>query len=315
MTKPGHAGKISATFLDFSERTDFHDRMLDRGLDFWRTELRDLHEAGMEDVVIARTVLAGRAHYHSAVLEEWSEQDDVAAVMQAAAEVGVGVYLGLFLNIAFWDRNRDFVRMMRRDLALNRLILGELLAAYRGHPALRGIYVTHEPDRENVETPERANALQVFLGDMYRLVKDSCGLPVFCSPFFSKRLPPEELAAWWAGFLDRPMFDILAMQDGVGCAAKRGIEPEDIPPIYRALAPVFAAKKIQFWNNVETFTITGPGQQLQLGPLDRIARQYEAGQAFVERTITWEYGHFLGRQQAGSARYEAFRKWNHNPKA
>jgi len=31
---------------------------------------------------------------------------------------------------------------------------------------------------------------------------------------------------------------------------------------------------------------------------------------FGERTITWEYSHFLGRQQAGAERYAAFRKWN-----
>ena len=310
MANPYPPGKISATFLDFSEKTDFYDRMLKRDLAFWQAELRDMREAGIEDVVVARTVLSGRAHYHSALLEEWDEQDAVAAVMQAAAEAGLGVYLGLLLNLSFWDRTRDFGRMLRRDLNLNRHILGEMLDAYRQHPALRGIYVTHEPDRDNVETPARAQVLREFLGQTYALVKSSCGLPVFCSPFFSKSLPPEALAAWWKDFLDRPMFDILAMQDGVGCAARRGIAPEDIPPIYATLAPVLAAKGIRFWNNVETFTIVGAGQPLVPGPMERIDRQYELGRPFVERTITWEFGHFLGRQQAGEERYREFARWN-----
>jgi hypothetical protein len=301
-------GKISASFVDFSKRTDFYDAMLNRDLDFWRDEMRDLRAAGIEDIVVARSVLAGRAHYHSALLEEWDEQDAVSLVMQAAGEQGVGVMLGLTLNLNFWDRTRDFGRMMKRDLTLNRHILVELLAAHAANPALRGIYVTHEPDRDNVATPERATLLRTFLGDMYELIKSACGLPVFCSPFFAKSIPPAELAAWWSEFVDRPMFDIIAMQDGVGC--ERGITPDDIPLYYEALAAVFSAKGIQFWNNVETFTIVKRGQPLIPAPLERIARQYDLGSPFVERTITWEYGHFLGRQQVSQERYDTFRAWN-----
>jgi len=301
-------GKISATFVDFSERTDFYDKMLQREPEYWRTEIRDLRDAGITDIVIARTVLAGKAHYHSELLEEWSETDPVAALMQAAAENNVGVYLGLDLNLHFWDQDRDFSRMLKRDLNLNHHILSELLPPYGSNPALKGIYVTHEPDHDNVLTAERTKALQEFLGDMYQLIKTECGLPVFCSPFFAKSPPPEELAAWWSEFIDRPMFDIVAMQDGVGCV--RNIAPEDIPPLYTELAKVFAAQKIQFWNNVETFTIIKRGLPLAPAPMERIAQQYELGRPFVERTITWEYSHFLGRQLLGKERYETFRRWN-----
>lgn len=199
--------------------------------------------------------------------------------------------------------------MMQRDLRRNRLVLDELLAAYRHHPALRGIYISNEPDRDNVDTPERADALRGFLGDMYRTVKDACKLPVLCSPFFSKSLPPVELAKWWSGFVDRPMFDIIAMQDGVGCRY-RNIDTEDIVPFYEALAPVLAGNGIRFWNNIETFEFIDWGNPLTPAPMERIDRQYAVGSPFVERTITWEYGHFLGRQQVGEKRYREFRNWN-----
>jgi hypothetical protein len=251
----------------------------------------------------------GRAHYHSGFFEEWSEADAVAMVMQAAAEAGVGVYLGLDLNMSFWDPSRDFRRMMQRDLRRCQVVLDELLAVYRGHPALRGIYISNEPDRDNVATPERADALRDFLGDMYAAVQSACGLPVFCSPFFSQSLPPTELAAWWDAFVDRPMFDIVAMQDGVGCRY-RHIDPEHIPPIYERLAPILAAKGVRFWNNVETFVMEDFGNPLTPAPFDRINRQYEAGRPYTERAITWEYGHFLGRQQGSEERYREFRAWN-----
>ncbi len=304
-----NTGKISATFLDFSEKTNFFDRMLTRDLSFWQAELRDIRAAGMTDVVVARSVMLGRAHYHSAIFEEWLEADVLAQVMQAANEAGVGVYLGLDLNMCLWDQGRDFSRMMRRDFGRNQIILEELLPLYRDHPALRGFYISNEPDRDNVAPVERADALRGFLGDMYELVKSSCGLPVFCSPFFSKSLPPAELAEWWRNFVDRPMFDIIAMQDGVGCRY-RHIEPEDIPPLYELLAPVLAEKGIAFWNNAETFNLERMGEPLTPAAIERIDRQYEAGRPFVERTITWEFGHFLGRQQAGEERYREFTRWN-----
>ncbi len=128
--------------------------------------------------------------------------------------------------------------------------------------------------------------------------------------FFAKSLPPRALAEWWSDFIDRPMFDIIAMQDGVGCV--RDITPEDIPLYYKELASVFSDNTIRFWNNVETFTIIKRGLPLIPAPLERIAQQYENGRPFVERTITWEFGHFLGRQQVCKERYNAFRNWNLN---
>jgi hypothetical protein len=304
--------RISATFLDFSARTNVYDPPLANDPAFWQAELRDMRAAGIADVVIARSVIHGRAHYHSALFEEWQEQDALAAVFQAAAETGLGVYLGLDLNLFLWDQSRDFARMMQRDLRRNRMILGELLPRYRHHPALRGIYLSNEPDRDNVATPARADALRGFLGEMYQQVKDACGLPVFCSPFFSKSLPPAELAVWWRGFLDRRLFDILAMQDGVGCR-HRAIDPEDIPPLYAPLADLFAERGIAFWNNVETFVVPVSGLPLVPAPLERIARQHEAGRRYVARSITWEYSHFLGRQLVGEERYREFAAWNLAP--
>ncbi len=309
MTTDTPMGKISATFIDFSEQTNVFETPLNRDAAFWQSEMRDIREAGIADVVISRSVVKGRAHYHSALFDEWLETDVLALAMQAAAAAGLGVYLGLDLNMSLWDQSRDFPRMMRRDFKRNQLILDELLPLYRGHPALRGLYISNEPDRDNVASAARADALRGFLGDLYHLLKSACGLPVFCSPFFSKSLPPEELAAWWQSFVDRPMFDIIAMQDGIGCRY-RHIEPTDIPPLYERLAPVLADKGIAFWNNVETFTFENWGEPLTPAPLERIDQQYEAGRPFVARTITWEYGHFLGRQLVGEERYQQFRNWN-----
>jgi hypothetical protein len=301
--------RITATFVDFGVEFGvpfprYPDLMLEP--DFWNRELADMNAAGITDVIIARIMELGRTHYHSDLFQEWEAADHVDRIMTAAAGLGMKVWLGGHLNLAFWDRNWDFTRMMRRDLRLNREIYRELRLRYQGHPALAGWYVSNEPDRDNVDVPARRDALQVCLSGLYDALHAESILPVLVSPFFSKSLPPAELAEWWDGFLVRPMFDILAMQDGVGCFPRRDLHAEEIPPYYAALAPVYKKHGIRFWNNVETFAMPWPSP----GPLERITRQYEAGRPFVERTITWEYGHFLGRQQVSAERYQAFKKWN-----
>lgn len=304
--------RITGTFIDFGvefgvPHPRYPEAMLQPG--FWRQELADMQAAGFTDVILARIMELGRTHYHSDLFQEWEAADHVDRIMTAAGELGLQVWLGGHLNLAFWDRNWDFLRLMRRDQHLNQAIYRELHARYHAHPALAGWYVSNEPDRDNVDSPARCTALRDCLAGIYADLHAQSALPVLVSPFFSKSLPPRELAEWWADFLDRPLFDVLAMQDGVGCFPRRDLHPEDIPPYYAALAPVYAAKGIRFWNNVETFASPWPSP----GPLARIARQYAAGQPFTERSITWEYGHFLGRQQAGAARYEEFRQWNLAP--
>ena len=305
----GSVPRITGTFIDFGVEfgipaPHYPIAMLAPG--FWPQELADMQAAGITDVIIARIMELGRTHYHSELFQEWEAADHVDRILTAAAELGMRIWLGGHLNLAFWDRTWDFARMMRRDLKLNVAIYRELGARYCGHPALAGWYVSNEPDRDNVDTPDRREALQVCLSGIYATLRDVSDRPVLVSPFFSKSLPPAELAVWWDAFLDRPMFDILAMQDGVGCFPRRDLHVAEISSYYAALAPVYQARGIRFWNNVETFASPWPSP----GDLDRIALQYEAGRPYVERSITWEYGHFLGRQQAGAERYQAFRKWN-----
>lgn len=303
------SARITGTFIDFG--VEFgnpspHYPAVMLLPEFWHQELADMHAAGIADVIIARSMELGRTHYHSALFQEWEAADHTERILAAAAEQGLRVWLGGHLNLAFWDRNWDFLRMMRRDRILNLAIYRELWDRYRKHPSLAGWYVSNEPDRDNLDTPERVEALRLCLGGIYDGLHAETALPILVSPFFSKSLPPEDLAAWWNEFLDRPMFDILAMQDGVGCYPRRDLHAEEIPPYYAALAPVYREHGVRFWNNVETFATPWPAP----GDLDRIARQYGAGRPYVERTITWEYGHFLGRQQAGDERYAAFRAWN-----
>ncbi len=311
-------GKIRGTFVDFSELTHKDQALLDWSEADWTEEMRDMRAAGIELVILARTLRLGRAYYFSNVYETHDERDYLAPFMAAAAATGMRVFLSGMLSEHFFTAgDADFGRMMKRDVAIYDTVFGELLSAYRDHPGLAGVYVSHEPDNGNLASPSRREAARRFFGAFYERLKARTSLPILCSPFFTKAITPEAFGRFWADFLDRPMFDIIAMQDGVGC--DRDIVPEDIPAYYEPLREVLHARGITFWNNVETFSFH-PGFRrsrfdrskiwLHPAPLDRVERQYRAGAPFVETTITWEYGHFLSRRQVGQDWYDAFRTWN-----
>ena len=314
-------GKIRGTFVDFSELTHKDTLLLRWSERDWEEELADMRAAGLDLVILARTMRFGRAYYYSDHFETMDETDYLGPFMRAAATVGMQVFLSGMLSEHFFTADdAGFARMLKRDLYIYETVFAELLETYRGHPGIAGIYVSHEADNGNLASPLRREAARVFFGDLYARLKARWRLPILCSPFFTKDIAAADFPRFWEDFLDRPMFDIIAMQDGVGC--DRDISPEDIPQYYAGLHDVLHRKGVTFWNNVETFSFH-PGFRrsnndrskiwLHPAPLDRVDRQYRAGAPFVASTITWEYGHFLSRKQVGQDWYDAFRKWNTGP--
>ncbi|GAB1481631.1 DUF4434 domain-containing protein [Treponema sp.] len=311
-------GKISGTFVDFSEQPHKDRELLAWSLTDWKEEMQDMLDAGIDTVILARTMRFGAVYYHSHFFETHLERDYIKPFMEAAGETGMNVFIsGMISDHFFRSNDKDFIRMMQRDVFIYEKVLTELLDIYAEHPHIRGIYISHEADNENMASPARFLAAQNFFANLYSALKKETSLPVLSSPFFTKSASPKDLADFWNRFLDRPMFDILAMQDGIGC--NRDIDPIDIPLYYNLLAPIFKSKGIEFWNNVETFSFN-PGYResgfdrskiwLKTAPIDRVELQYEAGKPFVSRTITWEFGHFLGRRQAGKDFYQTFKQWN-----
>lgn len=311
-------GKISGTFIDFSELTHKDEDLLNWDVDGWKSEFRDMKNAGINLVIPARTMKFGRTYYFSDIYETHKEKDYLSPFMEASREVGMDVYISGFLSDYFFTADdENFKRMMKRDITINVNVISEILDKYKNYDNIKGIYISHEADNENLRSEIRKAAARGFFGTLYSSLRAVSDLPILSSPFFTKTSTPDELAVFWDDFLDRKMFDIIAMQDGIGC--NRDITPEDISAYYSKLKPIFDKHSIVFWNNIETFSFN-PGYResgfdrskiwLKTAPISRIDKQYDAGKAYTEKSITWEYGHFFSRRQAGEDFYECFREWN-----
>lgn len=313
--------KITGTFVDFSELTHKDLYLLDWGEKEWAEELTDMKAAGIDTAIIARTMRFGSVYYYSDFFETHLERDWLTPFFKAAQAVGMRVFIsGMISDHFFTADTENFTRMMKRDRSIYRTVIEELLDRFTDYNVIDGIYISHEADNDNLAEPSRRDAARDFFRGLYGDLKQTTDLPILSSPFYTRSYSPVELTRFWSDFLgdsDEPMFDILAMQDGVGC--NRNIYPETVTDYYKPLVPVFSAHNITFWNNVETFSMN-PGFRdsgfdrtkiwLKTAPIDRINRQYRAGIGFAEKTITWEYGHFFSRKQAGVDLYENFKKWN-----
>lgn len=309
---------ITGTFLDFSQRTHRDSELLDWGFDDWHTELNDMKTAGIDTVILHRTMRYGTVYYYSDYFETHLERDWIRPFMDAAENTGMKVFIsGLVSDYFFKSDDETFTRLMRRDINLYMTIIKELLGIYRDYHCISGIYISHEVDVGNLNSQKKITAARYFFGELFMKLKEHTNLPILSSPFFTKTTSPEKLADFWNTFLDRPMFDILAIQDGVGC--DRDITEEDVKQYFEALNHVFLSKGITFWHNAESFSFN-PGfrrseydkRQIWLfpAPLNRLDAQVKAGFPYTEKTITWEYGHFLGRLQVGEDWYQAFKRWN-----
>ncbi len=316
--KAQHVGKISGSFIDFSERTHRDELLLDWSEKEWEQELSDMRNAGITLAIPARTMRLGRTYYFSNVFETFDEHDYLSPFMRAAASVGMEVYLsGMISDYFFTAADDDFQRMMKRDVSIYETVFGELLELYGNQCRISGLYISHEADYSNLGNRVRQDAAREFFGLLYGKLKETTGLPIMSSPFFTKSASPEELGRFWDQFLDRPMFDVLALQDGVGC--DRDILPEDLPDYFEQFARALSRHEIELWHDCETFSFN-PGYRrsnfdrtkiwLHPAPIGRIARQYEAARPFVQRTIAWEFGHFQSRLQVGADWYDTFSRWN-----
>ena len=309
------SGKIQGAFYYLSCEDGQFKKSGDLNAEEWRKELLDMRSAGIEDMILHNTMAGGRTHFLSQrVFESWTERepiDKLAMIMQAAEAAGVGVYLGLYHGPFLGHTDTDFDRLMKRTLNVNQLLLEELLDLYGNHPCLRGFYVPNELEEINISwTSSRTDVLRKFFGDLYETVKKSCRLPVLISPFFQKKTPAEEIMHCWDNFLDRSMFDIVAMQDGAGCA--RGVMIEEVSDRFLLFVELFRKHKITLWANIESFSMSAPEGRSKLvpAPIERRECQWQAVRPSVERIITWEYASCISRILVGEDWYEAFKQWN-----
>lgn len=296
--EPDTAPLLSGTFLQIDAS------MAAWSPEEWERELDWMRSVGLE-LIVLQYAGYGEAWWYPGSFDPGAP-DLIGQLLDLAAARGMQVFLGLYLDPAYWSGAYD----LEADLVRNRRVADELAARYAAHEAFAGWYIPHElSDLTFRDEAQFAAAIAYGSRLVAHLHALTPGRPVSIAPYYGRYLPEAAYQRRWEAFLDQVPVDVIMLQDGVG-THRVGIG--DIAPHFRALRRAIGERPIALWADVEIFDQTHgwPVDDLPwaatAAPLERVVRQMRAAAPYVERFVAFEFSHYMSpRHTVGAALYAA----------
>lgn len=177
----------------------------------------------------------------------------VQALLEAGAQAGVGIRLGLRYDPGLWDSREHHGRPLPDDRTAtappseletylarrlrDQEALVATLARFMDHPAFAGWYIADEIDDRNWTSPARRAALSDYLAevaDLLHAVAPDADIAI--SGFSTGWMPPREWADLWTDLLTATGINRLYFQDGIGAGHLEMTElPYYLPPLAEGL--------------------------------------------------------------------------------
>jgi hypothetical protein len=263
----------------------------------WRRELSVLRSVGVKLIVVQFSGDQRGAY------DDRGEGAPVAALLTAASEMEMGVFIGLHHD-AGWPSEAAAAHPAPPlgDPRAARA-LADLCTRSR---ACVGWYIPQEIDDATWSSPARTEALRAHLSRTAHALRELApGRPVAIAPFFTRSLDPQAHARWWGTVLESGAVDILMLQDGVGTGHAT---PATAGSYLAALRPVLAALGIKLWSVAELFRqVHGPPVDLapfEAVPIDpaTLRRSLAVERRVVERVVAFAVLDYMDPGRGGDAR-------------
>lgn len=262
----------------------------------WRTQLREMREAGMEYIPLLATALDDRAYFPTDIYpptEELSCADPIEMLMDEADKLG----MKLFISTGYYGNWMETERNMTEPERLDRMLraMEQLAELYGSHPSFYGWYYPDECWlREHI--PEQfARYVNLASAQAHRL--DS-RYRTLIAPYGTKDIVADDR---YIRELEKLDVDFVAYQDEVGV---RKSSTEDTPRYYEALHRAHEkAGRSAIWADVEVFVHQGQTYKSPLIPatFERVKRQLEAVSPYVDRILIYQYQGMMNKP--GSAAF------------
>ena len=215
----------------------------------WKTKVDELHEMGMEYLIIMAVANEGKSYYPSALMP-WQypshRQSPVDAIMEAAAENGMKVFMSTGWAKDQDDNLRD-PKIKGRQLEM----MEELSRLYGSHPAMYGWYLPVEDCLGPVLSDYAVDAVNALSARARELTP---GKKILISPYgifnsdFSDPRYEQQIC--------RLKVDIIAYQDEIGCVRER-YPMVRLKSNWKKLRQIHDKAGIQMWANCESFAWEG----------------------------------------------------------
>lgn len=245
-TKPVKGTWVNLFWQD--ERNNYMDpRYIDMtDPDLWTLKIRELHEMGLEYVVIMAVANEQKAAYPSSFMEHSypdGRKSPVEAIMDTADECGMHVFMSCGWAKSQLDDLKD-----PEIVSLQVRIMVETASLFSGHESFYGWYLPVEDSFEPVLSDHAVEAVNSMAGIARRTTP---GKKVMISPY---GLCNADFASpKFAEQIRRLQVDIIAYQDEVGCV-REPMPMKRMKEHFSLLGEIHKDAGIEFWANVESFT-------------------------------------------------------------
>ena len=293
--------KITGTFLD--EIT--HDiPSVNWGPREWAADFDAMQSVGIDTVILIRAGYRDRMTFASEVLAKELRMrpvyiDLVDLFLTQAERTGMTFYFGIYDSGQFWQQGQP-----EREVELNLRFTEEVARKYAQRKAFGGWYMTHE-------IHEHDEATTRLIERLARHVKGLKDVPVLMSPYVRGRkqfgdnpITPQEHERQWdeifsilSGFVD-----IVAFQDGQ-------VDFHELPTYLEINTRLARKHRLRPWSNVESFE---RGMPINFMPIDwrnLVDKMEAAGQANVEKLITFEFSHFMSPNSIWPSAHNLFNRY------
>jgi hypothetical protein len=287
--KPIFTKPITGTWFEFrhhntKEGKYWNDTLHNFTEEQWRAKIREMKEAGLDQIALLATALKDKAYFKTDIFsEKWqlAVDDPIEIVLDEADKIELKVYM----STGFYGNWRDPRKNMTDPEILKKMLraMNELAALYGHHASFYGWYYPDETWINGYMDEDFIRYVNLSSAEVHRLGKR---FKTLIGPYGTKDLHADDRYVF---DLERLDIDFIAYQDEVGVEKST---PDQTAGYFESLKIAHdKAGRAKLWANIELFRFEGEVYQSALlpAPFERIQRQLEAVSPYVEKVFCYEY--------------------------
>ena len=249
----------------------------------WRTKIGEIHDAGMEYIVLLASALDYAAYFPTDVLPpaDLKCKNPMDVLMSETEKLGMKVFVstGFYGDWTRPDINTTDKEIMKRE----KTAMGQLYEQFGKYKSFYGWYFPDEAYLGNYFREGFIDYLNDY--DSYAKSFDSTKKTLI-APYGTRVVKCDDV---YAKQLEELNVDIVAYQDEVGVQKTK---VEELPEIFERIRKVHdKVGKSKMWADMELFEFEGvPYKSALLPPkFERIRQQIEAISPYVDEILTFDY--------------------------
>ncbi|WP_099463712.1 DUF4434 domain-containing protein [Parabacteroides provencensis] len=255
----------------------------------WRAMIKDIHELGMEYLVLLSVADNGKTFYPSNLQPRYdmASPDPLETVLSAADEYGIK----FFISNDYWGDFREVDKMMtsREVAALRAKGMEEVATKYSHHKSFYGWYYPNETNL--TETMDEMTI--AYVNGSSKLAHElTPHCKTMIAPYGTRTVKADD---YYAKQLERLDVDIIAYQDEVGVQKSKAGE---VGKYFEALSRAHnKAGRAKIWADLEIFDFEGKVYTSPAIPstFDRLLVQMEDVSPFVEKILIYQYSGLMSK--------------------